>query len=33
MSRNYRRLDDMQTDIREIRTLLFETIKDNPPGD
>ncbi|MYH31890.1 MAG: hypothetical protein F4137_24315 [Acidobacteria bacterium] len=29
----YRRLDDMQTDIREIRTLLFETIKNNPPGD
>lgn len=28
-----RRLDDMQTDIREIRTLLFETIKNNPPGD
>ena len=26
----YRRLDDMQTDIREIRTLLFETIKNNP---
>lgn len=29
----YRRLDDMQTDIREIRTLLFETIKNNPPAD
>ena len=29
----YRRLDDMQTDIREIRTLLFETIKNNPPVD
>lgn len=29
----YRRLDDMQTDIREIRTLLFETIKNNPSGD
>ena len=28
-----RRLDDMQTDIREIRTLLFETIKNNPPRD
>ena len=29
----YRRLDDMQTDIREIRTLLFETIKNNPAAD
>ena len=29
----YRRLDDMHTDIREIRTLLFETIKNSPAAD
>ena len=28
----HRRLDDLQTDMREIRTLLFETIKNNPPA-
>ncbi len=29
----HRRIDDLQTDIREIRTLLFEMLKDNPPAD
>lgn len=28
----HRRLDDLQTDIREIRTLLFEMLKNNPPA-
>ena len=29
----HRRIDDLQTDIREIRTLLFETLKDDSPAD
>jgi hypothetical protein len=26
------RIDDIQEDVRELRTMLFETLKDAPPA-
>ena len=27
-----RRIDDLDTDVRELRTLVFETVKNDPPA-